>query len=130
MWRTSHLEAVREETDTEPDDDTSLYRLFGFALYAGISARKKVVFGKLKKVRSRDSRRKSCKILNILQSLIEEDKSVLPACIKFQDRGKMIFPEHNFLPFARSCSQKIKRFLKPSKYKLLGRKLLLVSNSY
>ena len=130
MWRTSHLEAVREETDTEPDDDTSLYRLFGFALYAGISARKKVVFGKLKKVRSRDSRRRSFKMLNVLQSLIEEDKSVLPACIKFQDRGKMIFPERNFLPFARSCSQEIKRFLKPSKYKLLRRKLLLVSNSY
>ena len=48
MWRTAHLEAILEDTDTEPDDDTSLYRLFGFALYVGISSRNKIVFGRLK----------------------------------------------------------------------------------
>ena len=78
-------------------------------------------------MRSRGSRQKSFRLLKILQSLVEKDKSVLPAFIKFQDRGKMTFPERNFLPSARSCSYEIKKILKPSKYKLLGRKLLLVS---
>ena len=55
MWRTTHLEAVREDMDTEPDDDTS-YRLFGSALFVGISSRKKIIFGRLKKVRTRNSR--------------------------------------------------------------------------
>jgi hypothetical protein len=44
MYRTNHLQAIREDTDTEPDDDTSLYRLFGFALFVGINSRKKMVF--------------------------------------------------------------------------------------
>ena len=77
MWRTTHLEAVREDTDTEPDDDTSLYRLFGFALLVGISSRKKIIFGRLKKPRTRNSRQENYKLLQVLQSLVEKDKSVL-----------------------------------------------------
>ena len=124
MRRTNHLQAVREDTDTEPDDDTSLYRLFGFALFVGISSRKKIVFGRLKKVRTRESRKQAYTLMTILQSLVEKDKSHLPACIKFQDRGKMTFPDHDFLPFARSCSHEIKKILRPSKYHILGRRLL------
>ena len=39
----------------------------------------------------------------------------------------MMFPERNFLPFARSCSQEIKKHLKPSKYHVLEHELVLVS---
>ena len=85
-----------------------------------------MVFGRLKKLRSRDSRQQAYKLMKILLSLVEKDKTVLPACIKFQDRGKMMFPERNFLPFARLCSQEIKKHLKPSKYHVLGHKLVLV----
>lgn len=127
MWRTTHIQAVREDTDSEPDDDTSLYRLFGFALFVGINSRKKVVFGRLKKVMTMEYRQRPYKLMKILISLVEKDKSVLPACIKFQDRGKMMFPEQNFLPFARSCSQEIRKHLRPSKYNVLGRRLVLVS---
>ena len=129
-WKTVHLVGTQQDADattTEPDDDTSLYRLFGFALFAGIHGRKKIVFGKLKKTRTASSRKESYKLMQILQSLVETDKSCLPACVRFQDRGKMTFPERNFLPFARSCSKEIKKILNPSKYRALGRKLLLVS---
>ena len=81
MWRTNHLQAVRE--DTEPDDDTSLYRLFGFAPFVEISSRKKIVYGRLKKVRIRESRKQAYTLMTIQQSLVEKDQSHLPACIKF-----------------------------------------------
>ena len=126
-WRTSHLEAVREsDDDIEPDDDMSIYRLFGFALFAGIRYRKKVVYGKLRKIATKERRKEYMHHLNILQSLIETDKSVLPACIRLQDRGKMIFPERAVLPFARNCSREIKKHLNTAKYKQYGRKIILV----
>ena len=109
-WRKSHIEAVRRESDTvEPDDDVSLYRLFGFALFAGIRARKSIAFGKHRKKFTQERRRKYAVDLQILESLVETDKSVLPACIHMQDRGKMMFPERSFLPFARDCSREIKK---------------------
>ena len=54
--------------------------------------------------------------LKILQSLVETDKPVLLACIGLQDRGKIIFLECTFLPFAQNCSREIKKHLNPSKY--------------
>lgn len=126
MWRTTHLEAVREDMDTEPDDDTSLYRLFGFALFVGISSRKKIIFGRLKKVRKRNSKQESYKLLQVLLSLVEKDKAILPACINFQDRGNMTFPDCKYLPFSRLYSEEIKKHLRPSRYHVVGRLLLLV----
>ena len=52
-----------------------------------------MVFGRLKKLRSRDNRQQAYKLMKILLSLIEKDKTVLPACIEFQDRGKTMFSE-------------------------------------
>ena len=46
-WRTVQCQAV--EMAPEPDDDASLYRLFGFSLFAGINFRKKAVYGRLRK---------------------------------------------------------------------------------
>ena len=42
LWRTTQLNAVDKESEAESDDDTSLYRLFGFSLYVGIKFRKKL----------------------------------------------------------------------------------------
>ena len=122
-WRTVQLDAICEE---EASDDVSLYRLFGFALFAGIRARKNVVSGKLKM--SSAKRRKEYAVhLRILQSLVETDKSILPACIRVQDRGRMTFPERSFLPFARNCSREIKKSLNPIKYKQLGHRIIQVN---
>ena len=41
----------------------------------------------------------------------------------------MIFPECSFLPFARNCSQEIKKSLNPTKYKYLGRRIIQVSET-
>ena len=69
------LDAICE---VEPSDDVSLYRLFGFALFAGIRARKSVVLGKLKM--SSAKRKKEYAVhLHILQSLVETDK--YPPCL-------------------------------------------------
>jgi len=124
-WRTVQCQAV--EMTPEPDDDASLYRLFGFSLFAGINFRKKAVYGRLRK-KFTASKRGSYKLqLQALKSLLESDKSCLPACLKFQDRGKMMFPHKDLLPFCRDCSLGIKTYLNPSMYNSLGRKVMQVS---
>ena len=111
----------------EPDDDVSLYRLFGFSLFAGISFRKKAVYGRLRKKFTRSKRNSYRFQLQALKSLLESDKSCLPACVKFQDRGKMMFPHRDLLPFCRDCSLAIKTYLNPSMYNSLGRTVMQVS---
>ena len=66
----------------------------------------------------------------LLVLLAETDKSVLPACIKLQDRGKMTFPHHSFLPFARACSIAIKAHLNGTGYKRHGRHIVQVQYDY
>ena len=80
---------MREEEDTDPDDDTSLYRLFGFGLFASMRLRKRVICGKLRKRATAERRREYYTQLQILKSLVESDKSFLPACVRVQDRGKI-----------------------------------------
>ena len=110
----------------EPDDDGSLYRLFGFSLFVGINFRKKAVHGSLRKIFTTCKRNSYSLQLNALKSLLETDKSCLPACVKFQDRGKMMFPHRDLLPFCRECSLGIKTYLNPSMYNSLGRKVMQV----
>lgn len=76
----------------EPDNDSSLYRLFGLSLFVAIKFRKKACFGHLRRHYHILKRRQYNVELKLLTSLLETDKSVLPAIIKFQDRGKMMFP--------------------------------------
>ncbi len=123
-WRTIQLQAVDELP--QPDDDVSLYRLFGFSLFAGISFRKRAVFGRLRKHYTVTKRRAFHIQLRMLQSLVEKEKSVLPACIKLQDRGRMTFPHKDILPFCRDCSLAIKTYLNASMYSSLGRKVIIV----
>ena len=124
-WRTVQCQAV--EMTPEPDDDVSLYRLFGFSLFAGISFRKKAVHGSLRKKFTRSKRNSYRLHLKALESLLEYDKSCLPACVKFQDRGKMRFPYSGLLPFCRECSLGIKTYLNPSLYNSVGREVMQVS---
>ena len=44
-WRNTQLNAISSEI--KAGDDTSLYRLFGFSLFAAIHHRKKSIFGHL-----------------------------------------------------------------------------------
>ena len=126
-WRTTQLQAV--DVAIEPDDDVSLYRLFGFSLFVSIQFREKMVQGKLKHRSTRQRKKMYSKDLRILHFLLETDKTCLPACIKFQNRGKMKFPHKNLLPFCRECSLAIKTYLTPSMYSRIGRRIVLVSLS-
>ena len=126
MWVTTQRQLITAEANPESDDDTLLYRLFGFSLFVSIQFRKRVWFGRLQKRYTYERRRALKREYNILVSLVESDKSVLPACIKFQDRGKMMFPHHSFLPFARACSKAIKTYLNDTAYKHHGRHVVQV----
>ena len=64
----------------------------------------------------------------ILKALIETDKTVPPACIKYQERGKMMFPHSDLLPFCRDCSKAIKTYLNAPPFHQLGCKIVIVSN--
>ena len=72
----------------EADDDASLYHLFGFALHVGMKFRKKVTRGHLCSCFCPSRRRQYAMELAVLKTLVETDKSILPAVVRFQDRGK------------------------------------------
>lgn len=124
-WRTAHLQAV--DHSLEPDDDISLYRLFGFALFVSIRYRKRVIDSRLKRTATVQRRQLYRTHIKMLEALVETDKTTLPACISFQDRGKMRFPYSNLLPFCRDCSIAIKTYLNPTLFQQLGRQTVIVS---
>ena len=115
------------ESEAECDDDTSLYRLFGFSLYVGIKFRKKTLHGRLRHHYHPSRRRQYALELKLLKSIVETDKSVIPAIIKFQDRGKMIFPHKALIPFMRKCSKAIKTHLNYKQYRIQGRRIILLT---
>ena len=106
--RTQCASAIQqaEYMPIEPDDDVSLYRLFGFSLHASFKFRTRSCWSrsKLSKRYTILKKRNLRKQLSILKLLIEDDKTVIPAILKKQDRGKMKFPRHDLLPFCRKCS--------------------------
>ena len=93
-----------------------------------IRYRKRVIYDRLKR-RATSERKHLYHIhVKILKALIETDKTLLPACIKYQDRGKMMFPHHDLLPFCRDCSKAIKTYLNATLFHQLGREIVIVSN--
>ena len=104
----------------------SLYRLFGFSLFASIRFRRKVVFGKLRKHSTTKRKKSYCAQLQILQSLLETDKTILPAALKYQDRGRMIFPNRLLLPFCKEVSKVMRTTLCGEGYKSNGRQIIFI----
>ena len=97
-------------TPVTPDDDVSLYRLFGFSLHVSIKFRNRSCWSRSRVAKryTLEKKRKHMKQLSVLKLLIESDKTVIPATLKQQDRGRMKFPTQCLLPFCRACSVKIK----------------------
>ncbi len=126
MWRTTRLQCVETVDPAAPDDDTSLYRLFGFSIFVSIRFRKRAVFGRLRKHHTSAKKALYRVQLDALKTLVESDKTVLPACIKYQDRGKMLFPCRNMIRFGRNSSSAIKSHLNPGSYGRLGRSIAKV----
>lgn len=121
------MSAIDETDEVASDDDASLYRLFGFALFVGIHFRKRTLYGRARQHYLPTTRRKYQLELQVMKNLVETDKSVCPAVIKFQDRGKMAFPHRALFPFLRKCSIAIKTNLNRKQFLLQGRKIVLTT---
>ena len=93
-WRNTQLNAVSSEI--KADDDASLYRLFGYSLFAAICHQEQSVFGHLHKCYSFLTRAKLLRKLRRLEKLLETDKAILPA-VAYQDR--MSFSHHKLMVF-------------------------------
>ena len=107
------------------DDDIALYRLWGFSLFASIRFRKSA----LTKFKKRYTvLRKQCftRQLEVLQSLLETDKSSLPAVIRLQDRGRMSFPHRILIPLMKKCSVAIKSKMNAKLFKTCGYEMIKV----
>lgn len=129
-WRTVQRHAVEDTDALEPDDDSSLHRLFGFALFVSVHFRKRVKYGRLQKHYSAERKRVFTTQLKVLENLIETDKTVLPAVIKYQDRGKMLFPHPDLLLLCHNCSRAMKEKLNLQQYSLLGWTIISVSSVF
>ena len=126
IWRNAQINAVNGSIDeVQPDDDASLYRLFGFSLFVAIRFRRKVLYGSLRRLYTLLKRKQYLVELNVLKSLIETDKSILPVIIRSQDRGKMTFPHRVLLPFMRNCSIDIKKFMNCDYFKINGKSTII-----
>ena len=121
-WRTKQLNAVDLDAVPEADDDVSLYHLFGFELHVGMKFRKKATHGHLCSCFFPSRRRQYAMELAVLKSLVETDKSILPAVVRFQDRGKMTYPHQILLPFMCKCSRLT---LNCKQFKLQGKTIIL-----
>ena len=106
----------------------SLYCLFGFALHVGMKFRKKATHGYLRSCFCPSRRRQYALELGVLKTLVETDKSILPAVVRFQ--GKMTFPHQVLLPFIRKCSILIKLILNCKQFKLQGKTVILNTKQY
>ena len=89
-----------------------MYQLLSFALHVGIKFRKRashVTFLYVVVPVEGDNMQWNWLFLN---TLVETDKSILPAVVRFQDGGKMTFPHQVPLPFVQKCCRFIKSKLK------------------
>ena len=117
-----------------PDDDVSLYHLFGFSLHVSIQFRSRSCWSRSRVAKryTLEKKQKLRKQLSVLRVLVELDKTVIPAILKKQDRGRVKFPHHRLLPlnFCRACSVKIKSTLNMQTLLKDGRKISKVKNMY
>lgn len=104
-FMSTQVQVILEEMETncsyigapaaiQPDDDVALYRLFGFSLHASIHFRTRGTTMKRSKIGRKPTMNRItkakrvmyCKQLQLLQAILEDDKSVIPSVIKLQDR--------------------------------------------
>ena len=114
-----------ESISVSADDDVTLYRLFGFSLHASMHFRSRSCWGRSRMAKrySLEKRMNFRKQVSVLKLLTEKDKSVIPAILKEQDRGRMKFPCQTLIPFCRACSVHIKTTLNMRSLLKDGRKI-------
>ena len=111
-----------QSKDAIPDDDASVIRVSGFALYSSIQFRKKAL-GRQRLRYTTESREQFEKELWLLKKLEATDKSFIPALLKFQDRGHMVFMHHTWLSFGRRLFSSVRSHVNYKQYQEQGAKI-------
>ena len=109
------------------DDDISLLRLGGWALFSCIKYRAKSVKGKSKIKHTVPKKETHMAELQVLRALVDTVKEDLPIGITALDRGYMTFPCKALLPYIQTANKTIKDCVNGVMYKKYGSKLLEVS---
>lgn len=99
----------------QPDDDTSLYRLGGFALFSAIKFRRQQLG-----VNNEMSEKFRTEHVFLLQ-MRDNEKSDLPPAIHTQDRGGMTFVNPKLIPFIRNSVAEIRKLMNYQEYSKHGK---------
>ena len=105
----------------ELDDEVSLYRLGGFALFSSIQYRERKIMWKKKFLVSHEMAEKLLTELSLLKQLKDEEKTDLPAAVDFQDRGHMTFMKPVLLPFIRNTVAEVRKLMNFQEYSKHGK---------
>ena len=110
----------------EEDDEASLYKLGGFALFSCIRFRqRKLMWRKKVQIRKETAQRYRTEHA-LLQQLRDTEKCDLPVAIYIQDRGGMTFMNPCLVPFIRESVAEIRKLLNYQEYSKHGKNLFKV----
>ena len=113
-------------TDYRADDEASLYRLAGFALFSCIQLRQRKLVWRKKLQVNQEAAQKLRTELALLNQLKDAKKSDLPAAIHIQDRGHMTFMNPTLLPFIRNVAAEVRKLLNFQEYSKHGKEFFKV----
>ena len=108
------------------DDEVSLCKLGGYALFSCIHLRKRKLMWKRKLSVSQKKALTVRAELTLLKQLVDSDKCDLPAAIHDQDRGKMTLMHPSLLPFIRVAVTEVRKLLNYQEYSKHGQKFFKV----
>lgn len=108
-------------TGYQDDDEASLYRLAGFALFSCVQFRQRKLMWRRKLQVNQETAQKLRTELALLKQLKDAQKSDLPAAIHIQDRGHMTFMNPILLPFIRNVAAEVRKLLNYQEYSKYGR---------
>ena len=109
------------------DDEVSLYRLAGFALFSCIRFRRRKLIWRRKLGVSKETAQRYRTEHAILQQLRDADKCDLPPAIHIQDRGGMTFIHPMLIPFVKNAVGEIRLLLNYEEYSKQGKEFFNVS---
>lgn len=111
----------------KPDDDASLQRLAGFALFSCMQSCKRKLMWRRKLEVTQAKAQVIRTQLAVLKQLVDTEKDNLPAVIYFQDRGNMTFMHSSLLPFVRNVVTAVRKLLNYEQYSKHGKDIFKVT---
>ncbi len=122
------LNVTDRVTDTiQADDDVSLMRLGGWALFSAKKYRERALKHETKTKLTASKLQVYQKEIKVLESVVMSNKSELPIGIAAKDRGKLTLPHPSLVPFLRKANTAFKESLNHQCYQKYGPKLMEVN---